>query len=870
LSLQPGQVLSHYRLAEQIGAGGMGVVWKAEDTNLGRDVAIKVLPEDFRGDPERLGRFEREARLLASLNHPNIATIHGLEKIGDIRLLVMELVPGETLGHRLSRGPIVADDALPLFRQMASALHGAHAGGVIHRDLKPANIKITPDGQIKILDFGLAKALGDEPKAIADQSTVIHTRTGVVAGTANYLSPEQLEGKELDGRSDLFQLGMVFFLALAAKHPFAGATSVDTHHAILRGPPQWEHLEGKVSVELQRLIGKLLEKQPDFRYPNAKAVEVDLRTLERDSSSGAAAFSSASIVRPRRRGRTGTRPWIAAAFGLVVIVAGAWWWLDRQPAADRGAVPSRLRPLTEAGGEHDYPRFSPDGSSVVFTSNRGGSWDIWITMVAGGDPLQITDTPEIETEPAWSPDGTRMAFTRYRPDENTSDIYVMPALGGTARKIVDGALDPTWSPDGSWLVFGKAVDGWERVAKVALDAPGRIVAVTEPEDGFFHRDPVWSPDGKWIVYTRSPGGPSGRLMRVSSGGGTAVPLTDDPEGVGSYQPVFSGDGRWVIHSSDRGGAINLWRAPFDGGPPEAVTSGPGSDNSADVSSDGRRIVFVNRRSDTRIVEVDPTGEPRSLVEFERGTGWCPVISPDRRWIAFSRKPAGRRWSIFVMPREGGKLRTLLDTHLNMMWPRFHPDSRSIVFFTWPGRQRVGRVNLDGTGLIWLTPEEVEAGYPAVSPDGEWLAFVRRRPGSQGKEDIVVRPFAGGPERVVIPDATLPDFSPDGRFLAFAASRSFAGRVGVVELDGGEPRWLTSSGTWPTWMPDGEAIAYADERGDRPQRSWIVPLGGGEPRLLSEYRWSGGHYPFDVDPATGGLLTTDQVGERSAIWLAEYE
>jgi len=871
LSLEPGQVLSHYRLQRQIGAGGMGVVWKARDITLDRDVAIKVLPDVFSRDPERLARFEREARLLASLNHPNIATIHGLELAGDVQLLVMELVPGVTLHERLALGPLAVGDALPLFRQMASALKSAHGGEIIHRDLKPANIKITPDDQVKILDFGLAKALAAEPTpTMADQSTAIQTQTGVVAGTANYLSPEQIRGDRLDARSDLFQLGIVFFLALAGKHPFDGPTPVDVQHGILRAAPQWEHLSGKAPEDLLRVIGKLLEKTPGYRYPDAEALEVDLRTAERDSSS-----ESLSVISSPRLMRTWRGVWpragAIAAIGLLAAVAAVWLWRLQQPGPWTSAVPSHLRPLTEAGGDNDHPSFSPDGGSVVFTSDRGGNSDLWVTLVGGGDPVQITNTPELESGPAWSPDGARVAFARDRPDRNTSDLYVMPALGGTARRVVEGGHDAHWSPDGRWLTYVESVAGWDRVAKIAVDSPGEPVPITSPENGIFHRFPVWSPDGEWIVFTRSPGGPTGRLMRVPSGGGTPTALIDDPEDVSSIQAVFSPDGRYVIHSSDRGGVENLWRVPFDGGPPEQITSGTGSDHSADVSQDGRRIVFVNRRLDPRVLAVSPTsGSTKLLAEFEGGTCWAPVLSPDGRWIAFSRKPAGRRWSIYVMRSDDGQARALVDSLLNMMWPRFHPDNQSILFFTWPGRQRIGRIHLDGTGLTWLTGEEVEAGYPAVSPDGEWLAYVRRRPGDGVTEDIVVRPFDGGPERVVVPGATLPDFSPDGRMLTFAASRSFSGRVGIVRLEDGEPRWLTTSGTWPTWMPNGRAIAYADQPPEGRQQAWVVALDGGPPKRLGDFGWLGRHYPFDVDPASGQLLTADHVGGKSTIWLAEYD
>jgi Tol biopolymer transport system component len=418
---------------------------------------------------------------------------------------------------------------------------------------------------------------------------------------------------------------------------------------------------------------------------------------------------------------------------------------------------------------------------------------------------------------------------------------------------------------------GRTGRGWAGIDKIELGEGAEAVPVTAAEVGFFHRAPTWSPDGEWIVFTRSAGGLSGQLMRVSSAGGTPTPLLDEPEGVATFHPAFSADGRYVIHSSDRGGTLNLWRVPFDGGSAERITSGPGPDSSPGVSPDGRSIAFVNSRVDPRILVISPAdGTTTTLAEFEGGTAWFPVASPDRRWIAFSRKPPSGSWSIFVMRREGGQARRVTASSLNTQWARFHPDGQSLLFFTWPGRQRIGRVNLDGTGLSWLTAEDVQAGYHDVSPDGAWLAYVRRRPGADGGEDIVVRDFDGGPERVVVPDGTLPAISPDGRMLCFAGARAFTAGIGVVELPDGEPRWLTDSGTWPTWMPDGLAVAYADVPPGGEQQAWVVSLDGGEPRRLGDFAWHGSHLPFDVEPETGELITTDETDVKSTIWLAEYD
>lgn len=882
MPLKPGNVLSHYRLIERVGAGGMGVVWKAEDTVLGRVVALKVLPEGVSRNPHSLARFGQEARLLAALNHPNIATIHGLEQADEISMLVMEYVEGQTISQHLAAlGPWTFDQALPLFEQMAEALQDAHEAGIIHRDLKPDNIKVTPAGKVKILDFGLAKAYSSDTAVPFSQDSptveVSLTQSGVAVGTAIYMSPEQMAGLTLDGRSDLFQLGMVFCQMLTGRHPFQGPTPFDIQHAILRSVPSVVPTPDQAPEDFSRILGKLLEKSLEYRYPDARALLVDLRTLKRNSSSeGAVRSSVASRLRPfsaTSRGLTRRRSFAIVATGVVVVaavalgVAGLLHLLAARPVFS--PVPSRLVPLLDVGGNAMNASFSPDSKSVVFASDRGGNWDLWIALVSGGDPVQITDTPEIETGPAWSPDGSTVIFEKQRLDGQATDLFLMPALGGEARKIIENAGDPAWSPDGQWIAFADTSTGWSRIAKLSPNDPGKLVPVSEPEEGFFHRRPCWSRDGREIVFSRSAGGVSGQLWRVPSGGGEPEPITDGSDGSANNGPSITPDGRYIVYASDRGGSTNLWRIPVNGGRPERVTSGPGPDEQPRVSPDGTKIVFINSTTTPSIIAV-PSGDTESttLAEFEGGIAWGVDLSPDSSRIVFCRKVAGRPWEIQVMPRQGGRPRRVLVTDQNVMWPRFGATGESVFFFTWePGNQRIGRVGLELADVAWVTSEQEEASYPAPSPDGRLLAFVRTR---EGGEDVVVRSAEGGEERVLVENATLPVFSPDGSMVAVARTRSYLGGIGVAPLDGSGARWLTETGTWPTWMPSGRTIAYADALPDGRQEARVVAVDGGESRRLGGFVWNQSHHPFEIDPATRQLITTEGVGGKSTIWLAEYD
>jgi Tol biopolymer transport system component len=400
---------------------------------------------------------------------------------------------------------------------------------------------------------------------------------------------------------------------------------------------------------------------------------------------------------------------------------------------------------------------------------------------------------------------------------------------------------------------------------VNVTRPDEVQPLTECEEGFFHRRPSWTPDGRSLVFNRSPGGWTGQLFRVPASGGPPIQITQDPAGTVNLAAAVTPDGRFAVHVSDRGGAINLWRIPVDGGTPERITFGPGQDMSPALSPDGRRIVFSNEPVAANLVALDPADGTRTLLsEFRGSEAWAPSLSPDRSLIALSRKVAGRSWEIILVPAAGGEARTVVDGLADVFWVRFNAGDGSLVFHArTDAGGRVGAVRTDGTALRWLTPAEEAGAYPDVSPTGD-LVFVRAR---DGTSEIVLRQ-PSGEERVLLAGATLPVFSPDGRSVGFARSRSYSGGVGFVGLDSGKVRWLTSTGTWPTWMPDGR-LAYADIGPGGNQHAWTVPIDGGGPLRMGTARWVGGHQPFVVDRASGRLITIDDASGSAMLWLAEY-
>ena len=374
MSVNPGDKLGAYEILSQLGAGGMGKVYLARDTTLGREVAIKVLPEAFAKDAERLARFEREARLLASLNHPNIAILHGLEQSGDVRFLVMELVPGETLAERIEQGAIPLEEALPLFIQIAEALAAAHEKGVIHRDLKPPNIKLTPDDNIKVLDFGLAKgALGTPTGDSSESPTITHqgTSAGTILGTAGYMSPKQAGGKTVDKRTDIWAFGCCLYEALTGGHTFQGDTLSDTIASVLRQDPDWQALPETTPRSIRRLLARCLEKDPRRRFRDAWDVHVEL-----EEAFAEPAVTPIEVVGARR---SGTMPWVAAfVFALLATAVGIWSWMSAGPAPAGAVTRSRLPtpPLASPGWR--MLAISPDGARLAFLADVNGTTQIFL------------------------------------------------------------------------------------------------------------------------------------------------------------------------------------------------------------------------------------------------------------------------------------------------------------------------------------------------------------------------------------------------------------------------------------------------------------------------------------------------------------
>ncbi|MGH9557068.1 MAG: protein kinase domain-containing protein, partial [Terriglobales bacterium] len=511
MPISSGTRLGIYEILGAIGAGGMGEVYRARDTRLGRDVAIKVLPESFQQDGERLARFEREAQLLASVNHPNIAAIHGLEESSGTLHLVLELVPGETLAQKLMRGRLGLEEALSVCRQVAEALEAAHEKGIIHRDLKPANIKVTPEGQVKVLDFGLAKSqvATSSSQSASDSPTesLGGTSTGLILGTASYMSPEQARGKALDKRTDVWSFGCVLYEALSGRRAFGGETVTDVVAAIIEREPDWSSLPQNIPASIRSLLRRCLQKDRKRRTHDIADVRLEIEEAQ---------AQPAAVAQGGRGAGFSPKLFLLAGVAGAVVGAALALWVSG-PGKSMNAEAPRIRQvarLTHDPGLSEWPTWSPDGKLLAFASDRSGNFEIYVRRIEGGQDVNVTSDPGQDYQPAFSPDGQWIAFISTRTSRTGmikigatfgmefrtfgGDLWVAPALGGAARRLASDANFPVWHPDGKRIAY---VSGTEN-HRAILEVPA---AGGDPRTLLAGNDSRWevvklqySPDGRWL------------------------------------------------------------------------------------------------------------------------------------------------------------------------------------------------------------------------------------------------------------------------------------------------------------------------------------------------------------------------------------
>ena len=681
MTIQAGKYLGPYEILAAIGAGGMGEVYRARDSKLGRDVALKVLPEEFARDAERMARFHREAKVLASLNHPNIAAIYGFEDSGNTHALVMELVEGPTLADRIKQGPIPVEEALRIAKQICEGLEYAHERGIVHRDLKPANVKVSRDDTVKVLDFGLAKALDSGASSVDISSSPTMSRMatmqGVLLGTAAYMSPEQAKAKSVDRRADIWAFGCVLYEMLTGKMAFSGETVTDTLAAVIKEEPDWMRLPVPMPARVRVLLQRCLQKEPKQRLRDIGdariSIEEVLSGAPEASPSAAVALASVPFWR-------GALPWALAGLVAGALIAGLSVWKFAAPAPNSDM---HFSAVTNFAGVQAQPAISPDGRSVAFVSNSDGHFNVYVGLLRGGNLVRITRDPNIESAPSWSPDGTTLAYAQLN-QSGIWDVWEVPALGGTARRVILNAADPAWSPDGHSLAYLNMADGavWisgvsgENARKVTQVLPGGLDLGTQPR---------FSPDGRRIAFSARPnsGGPYGELAVADLDSGKTSQLTFDD--ALALSPAWSADGRYIYFASSRGGTINIWKIAATGGKPEQITAGEGDDADLDVSADGKRIVFGTLRQKIGIARLDLQAKPgpdslKMLTSDPARNQFGPAYSPDGTHLAyFSNLKGAEHEEIWVCGFDGSNAAPLVQDARVNIFPAWSPDGGSILY-----------------------------------------------------------------------------------------------------------------------------------------------------------------------------------------------
>ncbi len=862
MPMKPGTQLGPYEILSQLGQGGMGVVFRARDTRLDREVAVKVLPRNLAEDPDALGRFEREAKAVAALSHPNILAIHDFGQEEGTVYAAMELLKGDTLRERLQDGALPVSKAIEHALEIVHGLAAAHESGITHRDLKPENIFLPESGtgSLKILDFGLARR---EPMATegGDMPTVsLSTEPGRVMGTVGYMAPEQVRGREVDPRTDIFAFGAVLYEMLTGKRAFQGESPVETLNAILKeDPPSLFESTRNVSPALERIVRRCLEKRPEDRPSTAHDLAIALEAISTGSTrtwdaTEVAERASQSAHRRRLLERAGL-----FALGALVALGATALYHGLRPVAEPVIPVYRWMSFS---GRDSSPAVSPDGRTIAFASDRDGERRIWLKQVSGEAEAPLTAGPD--DFPRFSPDGTQILFAR--SNDGGGSLFRAAVVGGEARRLVDGAGEGDWSPDGERIAFLRLESDNGQTATVvsvaAADGSG-VREVARVPGGM--RAPRWSPDGGTIAMVAAAGSllagaqQSVFLADVESGETWSVPAPDPRRTLSA--PAWTAEGELVYLQAESvasaaGSAGRLVRQEARAGELASRLWSPHTAQVLDVLGDGR-VVF-DTRSPRQNLRETTFGSPATTngrwLSRGESTDRQPVYSPDGEMVAFSSNRGGGM-NLWVVSTATGRLRRLTDSHLN--WdPGFTRDGEHILWSSnRSGNYEIWMAGLDGSAARQVTRDEGNAENPTATPDGQWIVYSSGNPEKAGLWKV--RPDGTEATHLFAGRATIPEVSPDGRHAVF---RSFTGkypaRLLVARLDDGElepfeilvesPRRTTISLGRARWLPDGSAIAFVGQDEDgaigiyaqdfvpgQDTRSSRRPLAGFDPDVAAE-------------------------------------
>jgi eukaryotic-like serine/threonine-protein kinase len=859
MTLAPGTKLGHYEIHFQLGVGGMGEVYRARDSRLNRDVAIKILPQAFLPDPERLARFQREAQVLASLNHPNIAAIYGVEEQNGLRGLVLELVEGPTLADRIARGPIPLDEALAIAHKIAEALEAAHERSIVHRDLKPSNVKVTDDGTVKVLDFGLAKVFTDETPTedFSHSPTLLKaTHTGVILGTAAYMSPEQAKGKPVDKRADIWAFGAVLFEMLTGKRPFAGETLTDTLAAVVRAEPNWNDLPTTTPPSIRRLLRRCLTKDPKQRLRDIGDVKFDLEsTVEQPSD--------LSVV-PATHSKRWAIPLFVLVIFIIALATGAFVLGRLSFSASSAPVIIRFSDLVksnQAGSGNNRNRFalSPDGSKLVYIADNK-------LHLRSFNTLETKEIPGAEGArgPFFSPDGQSIGFLI------TSQIKKLPLNGGSPVFIggFGDVIGASWGRDDT-ILLGGVYSGILRVSAKG----GKAETVVTPTPGLSYGHPQFLPDGRAFLYTRGRPGVSADnelvIRTLASGDETVVAR-------GGFNYRYVETGHIIYGMGPVGRPVNLMAVAFDinsrkviGSPVTVLsnvqTSNTGNTAQFSISDTGTLAYMPAARepgAGTRLLTVSTSGQLSPIATEARDYS-DPRISPDGHFLATHLQEDEN--DIWVTDIARGTLTRLSMDAGEDETPVWSPDGR---FVAWSGSRAdvlrgIFRRRADASGseeLIWKP--DMHAHVRDWTPDGRALVLELADP--TRNYDIWRLDLSDTPAATPFLQTQFNErcsrLSPDGHWLAYVSDESGRDEVYIQSFPqpGSKIQVSTSGGDQPVWSRQGWKLFF---RGNGAIQE--ITFQPGSPPSVSKARslfpdsfespQAGSHTGYDVFPNNRFLM-----------------